>query len=53
MPSLIYAPVSILKLLLAISKLANKVDCVGIRAPRHGDEHLHAAHRPSSLHMEA
>ena len=33
--------------------MTNHVDCVGIRPPRRGDEHLHAAHRPSSLHLEA
>ena len=53
MPSLIYAPVYIPNLLQAVVTLANTFNHLGFCPPHHGDEHLHAAHRPTSLHMEA
>ncbi len=53
MPSLVYAPVSILQLPLWPSTLTNESNSLGFCPPRCGDEHFHAAHRPSSLHMEA
>lgn len=53
MPSLVYAPVSILQSLLWPSTLTNHFKLLGFCPPRCGDEHLYVAHRPSSLHMEA
>ena len=53
MPSLIFAPVSTTPLLPPARTHADAPLLLGVCPLGGGDDHIHVAHRPSTLYMEA